>query len=260
MNIITKDTYYRSRESKPSWFARRAPDLYFYPQLIFSVILKSSRLAKRGLYNDEKWVDSSIRTLKALESIGIRVEVENINTFRDLDSPCVFIGNHMSTLETFFLPCIIQPIRKVTYVVKESLISYPVFKHIMISRDPIVVGRTDPRADFKAVLEGGEERLNKKISIIVFPQTTRTPDFDPDQFNSIGIKLAKKAGVPIVPIALKTDAWGNGKMIKDFGKMRPERPVFFSFGNPMTVSGNGREEHLKIIHFIEDKLHSWQTQ
>ena len=76
----------------------------------------------------------------------------------------------------------------------------------------------------------------------------------------VGIKLAKKAGVPIVPIALKTDAWGNGKMIKDFGKMRPERPVFFSFGNPMTVSGNGREEHLKIIHFIEDKLHSWQTQ
>jgi len=37
-----------------------------------------------------------------------------------LPSACVFIGNHMSILETFVLPCLIQPHRDVTFVVKES--------------------------------------------------------------------------------------------------------------------------------------------
>ena len=59
---------------------------------------------------------------------------------------------------------------------------------------------------FKAVLEGGKQRLQKGISIIVFPQTTRTVRFEPENFNSIGVKLAQRAKVPIIPLALRTDA------------------------------------------------------
>ena len=97
----------------------------------------------------------------------------------------------------------------------------PFFGPVMCSRDPIVVGRTNPREDLAAVLEGGLERLKKGISIIVFPQHTRSREFNPQMFNSIGVKLAKKAGVPIVPLALKTDAWGQGKKIKELGPVTP---------------------------------------
>ena len=38
----------------------------------------------------------------------------------------------------------------------------------------------------ECVLEGGAERLAAGTSLIVFPQTTRTADFDPSRFNSIG--------------------------------------------------------------------------
>ena len=195
--------------------------------------------------------------MTALESVGVNFEIENFAAFKDLDSPCVFIGNHMSTLETFVLPCIIQPYRDVTFIVKKELIEYPVFKHVMINRDPVVVGRANPRDDLKAVLEGGHDRLGRNISIVVFPQTTRTVDFDPKHFNTIGIKLAKRAGVPIVPFALRTDAWANGKRIKEFGRIDPAKPVHISFTDPIHVSGSGKEEHEFIVDFISNRLKAW---
>jgi len=122
--------------------------------------------------------------------------------------PVLFIGNHMSTLETMILPCLISPLRNVTFVVKESLVKHPLFGDVMRSRDPIIVGRTDPRKDLEAVMNGGMELLSKGISIVIFPQSTRNVIFKPEEFNSLGVKLAKKAGVQVVPIALKTDFWG----------------------------------------------------
>jgi len=85
----------------------------------------------------------------------------------------------MSILETFVLPCLIQPHRDVTFVVKESLITYPLFGQVMRSRQPVVVGRDNPREDLKTVLEEGQKRLEANISIIIFPQTTRSVEFDP---------------------------------------------------------------------------------
>ena len=222
------------------------------------IVKKASKLSRRGLYTGERWVQSSLAILKALESVGVCFEIENLDGFHSLDSPCVFVGNHMSTLETFVLPCLIRPYRKVTFVVKESLVTYPFFKHIMISRNPIVVGRTNPREDLRAVMEHGQERLKENISIILFPQTTRSSTMDANKFNTLGIKLAKRCKVPVVPIALKTDAWGVGRRMKDFGKINPEKPVHICFGNPLFISGSGKEEHLFVVQFITNKLNQWR--
>ncbi|MBF0557573.1 MAG: 1-acyl-sn-glycerol-3-phosphate acyltransferase [Nitrospirae bacterium] len=232
------------------------PSTGFYRRMA-AIVLRSSSRAKRGRYGDQGWSDSSREIMEALEQVGVIIEVTGGDVLINTGGPCVFIGNHMSTLETFILPCIVEPYKDVTFVVKQSLIDYPVFRHVMRSRHPVVVGRTNPREDLRAVLEGGTERLNAGRSIIIFPQTTRTPVFDAASFNTIGIKLAKKAGVPVVPIALRTDAWGNGKHLKDFGRIDPSRAVYFAFGEPMAVKGNGAEEHRKVIDFITCNLKTW---
>jgi 1-acyl-sn-glycerol-3-phosphate acyltransferase len=166
----------------------------------------------------------------------------------------------MSVLETFVLPCLIQPYRDVTFVVKESLISYPFFGPILRSRDPIVVGRVNPREDLKIVLGEGQKRLRHNVSVIIFPQTTRSPIFDTDKFNTLGVKLAKRANVPVVPFALKTDAWGIGRRLKDFGKINPEKPVRIYFGDPMHITGSGKEEHNTITEFISAKINAWRRK
>jgi 1-acyl-sn-glycerol-3-phosphate acyltransferase len=251
-----RDGSYETSIDKVSLLAKIAPSLVFYSKLL-PIVFKASSNAKRLQYDNAKWSESSLEVLHALEHVGIKIEITGVDYFKNLEGPCVFIGNHMSTLETFVLPTIIQPLKDVTFVVKKSLVEYPIFKHVMRSRDPIIVGRTNPRDDFKAVMEGGVQRLKTGRSIIIFPQTTRTTVFDPKAFNTIGVKLAHKANVPVVPIALKTDAWGNGKYLKDFGKIDPSKKVYFAFGEPMLIQGRGAEEHHKIVEFISSKLQKW---
>jgi 1-acyl-sn-glycerol-3-phosphate acyltransferase len=247
---------YVSPVATPAWFARAFPGGAFYGRLA-SIVWRASRQARRGCYGDAEWIGSSIETLRALEAAGVRIAVEGLGGFAGLDGPAVVVGNHMSTLETFVLPCLLAPHRRVTFVVKRELVEMPVFKHVMISRQPVVVGRAQAREDLKIVLEEGEARLRAGTSVIVFPQTTRAATWTPAEFNSIGVKLAKRAGVPVVPLALRTDAWGIGRWVKDVGWLRPARPVRIAFGPPLAVAGNGRDAQEALVRFISDKMAAW---
>ncbi len=253
--IFEKMTY-SSTAPIPGWFRKTFPDAGFYLPLLV-IVLKAGLKAGKGLYDSEAWARSSEEVVLNLEASGCRIEATGMEYFRTLEEPCIFIGNHMSTLETFVLPSIIQPWKDVTFVVKESLLRYPFFGKVLGSRDPIVVGRTNPREDLAAVMEGGKERLKAGRSIIIFPQSTRTPIFDPAHFNTIGVKLARKTGAPVIPIALKTDAWGNGKTLKDFGPIAPHKTIHFEFGAPVKISGTGKEEHQAISDFIVSRLEVW---
>jgi 1-acyl-sn-glycerol-3-phosphate acyltransferase len=129
----------------------------------------------------------------------------------------------------------------------------------MKSRNPIVVGRADPRKDFETVMTEGFDLLSKGISIVIFPQSTRSEVFIPSEFNSLGVKLARKAGVQVVPVAIKTDFWGNGKLIKEVGKLDHSKEIHIKFGEPFTISGNGKEENQKVINFIIENLKAWES-
>lgn len=247
---------YRTEGDGRSILGRISPGLAFYSG-IFSIIFRASAKAKRGRYDDDEWSASSFAVLRLLEAAGARFDIAGLEHVASVEGPWVVIGNHMSTLETFLLPVILLQFKKITFVVKQSLMDYPVFGRVMRSRDPIAVSRTNPREDLKAVLEGGVARLRKGMSLVIFPQTTRVPEFDPKDFNTIGVKLAKRAEIPAIPLALKTDAWGNGGLVKDFGKIDPSKTIHFAFGAPLRIRERGNEEHEAIIRFITEHLKAW---
>lgn len=224
------------------------------------IVRSASRLARQGGYSDDAWIPSSIDTARLVERVGGQIIVENVAAISGLTGPAVVVGNHMSTLETFLLPCMIRPYRPVTFVVKRELVEMPVFKHVMRSRHPVVVGRENPRDDLRVMLEEGEARLRSGVSVIVFPQRTRAPQWRPGEFNSIAVKLAKRTGVPVVPLAVRTDFWGTGKIVKELGPIRPDRAIHFSFGNPLVVTGNGRDAQTEVVRFITDKMRAWGVE
>ena len=255
--FLTGDTY-SSQHASAGIFSRMMPSLSFYSRLFLGPVRWLCVRASKGLCDDTAWVYASAWVADLIERMGCPIEIEGMNAIEAVDGPCLFVANHMSTLETFMLPAMIRPRRPVTFVVKKSLTTMPLFGPVMCSRDPIVVGRTNPREDLTAVLEGGLERLRKGISIIVFPQHTRSREFNPQMFNSIGVKLAKKAGVPIVPLALKTDAWGQGTKIKELGPVKVGMTVRYNFASPISVTGQGKEEQAAICQHIERLLGQWQ--
>ena len=205
----------------------------------------------------EYWTKSSYDTFVDLEGCGIKFDFTGIDNLKKLDRSVVFIGNHMSNLETFILPSLIAPYKPITFVIKASLIKIPFFGAIMRSTKPICVGRTNPKKDLKYVLKHSIENLNKGISVIIFPQSTRTSGFSSNRFNSLGVKIAAKAGVYAVPLALKTDALEKGKVIKEFGKLNRGKTVYISIGKPVKIKGNGKEQHKMITDYIASQLAGW---
>lgn len=223
----------------------------------FGTMFRCRALALKGLYDDKAWSDSSLEVMTNLETCGARFHISGLDQVRALEGPAVFVANHMSTLETTLLPGLITPIRPCTYVVKEKLMRGYIWGPIMRSRDPIAITRTDPRKDMDTVMTEGLRLLGSGRSIIIFPQGTRTDVFKRSGFNSLGVKLASRAGVPVVPVALKTDYWGNSPVFRGFGPIHRDRPVMLEFGAAIPVSGRGKAEHEACVDFIESRLQSW---
>lgn len=220
-------------------------------------VFRSRSIALRGLYDRRAWAESSNRIFQLIERCGGRFHLRGLENLRSCQPPIVIISNHMSTLETFVFPGIIAPFIEVTFVVKESLERHPLFGPVMRARHPICVKRQNPREDFQTVMAKGKEFLARGSSIIIFPQSTRSAEFTPAAFNSLGVKLAKIAGVQVMPVAVKTDFWENGKYLKDLGAINRSRPIHMVFGQPFPIQGTGKEEHQQIIDFIVNHLREW---
>ena len=228
----------------------------YYRRLI-STLIHASIVGRRGGLDDDRWAKYSHRIVQIVESVGGKVEISGLEALAYQPGPLVYIANHMSLLETLILPGIALAFNRVTFVIKEELRHYPVIKHIFIALKLIAVSRQNPRDDLKVVIRDGSQFISDGGSIIIFPQATRSVEFDVEGFNTLGIKLAARNGVPVVPVAIKTDFQRNGKWIKDMGPIDPQKTIYFKFGEPLAVEGKGRKTHQQVIEFIAQNLLAW---
>lgn len=251
--------YNTPADTKAHWKFRFLPCTTFLllGDLVFGLMLKARRKALNNQLTSEDLSGICTQFAHQCERTGAKIHITGLENIATDKSPCVFVGNHMSTLETFLLPGIVHPFKPVTFVAKESILKQRLFGPIMKSMNPITVNRQDPKADLKKVLDEGIKTLKDGKSLIIFPQTTRTATFDPKLFNTLGEKLAKRAGVPIIPVAVKTDFWSPGKIFKDLGKILPEHDIHISFGKPMDSAINPKQLHQDIIDTIAEKLTRW---
>lgn len=224
----------------------------------FYVFYRSGSACRKGDFPQNRQTGNSYQNILITESCGGKFHLRGLNNIDKVKGPVLFISNHMSLLETAVMHAFMRPRKDFCFVIKEQLFRVPYFGDIMRTLGCIGVGRKKPRDDFRAVIEEGKKTLAGGKSIVIFPQASRSTVFDENHFNTIGVKLAKAAGVPVIPTALKTDFLGNGKLIKDLGPIHRDREIYFEFGEPiMKIEGSGKQEQQQIIDFIESRLLSW---
>ncbi|MBI5595574.1 MAG: 1-acyl-sn-glycerol-3-phosphate acyltransferase [Elusimicrobia bacterium] len=245
----------RPREALDRLFGRF--DAWYYLRL-GGLIVAGNRLAQRGEFSEATWAAHSLSFLRLLEGIGARLDISGLEHPGALGRPAVYVGNHMSALETFLLPGLLLHLGRPTAVIKDSLLTYPFLGAFARATEPISVGRTNPRSDLKAVLDQGRRSLEGGRSVVLFPQATRSAVFDPEAFNSLGVKLARSAGAPVVPLALKTDLQANGGLVKDIGPLDRAKTVRFRFGPALAVEGAGTEANEAVVRFIQACLAEWE--
>ena len=259
-NLFKGDTY-DTPEGRRSFFNKLVlgSRVDFYVRN-FAVFQQSGACAGRGELDAFNQIKYSNMNVDVVEQCGGKIHLRGLDKVRSLNhEPVVVIGNHMSLLETALLHAVIRAHIDFSFVIKQSLLDIPYFGNILRALDAVAVGRSDPREDFKMVMSEGARILNSGRSIIIFPQSTRSVEFNVEQFNSIGVKLARSAGVRVLPMALKTDFVRTGKIFRDLGPVNRKREIWFEFGDAMTVEGNGKAQHNQIVEFIKSRLDYWNS-
>ena len=231
-------------------------DWWFYLASL-RIYSRSYMKSLRGRFDDDNWARSSFAFLRLYEACGARFSISGVRNLVLPEGPMVIVANHMSAAETYLLPCITLGFCRLAIVVKRSLTRYPLFGRVLRACEPIQIERGRPREDLRIVLKEGHAALRNGRSVLLFPQATRDRRFVAGRFNSLGTRLAARAGVPIVPLALKTDFHGLGRVWKDVGRLDRTRSMHVCFGPPLTIDSNEKEIHRNIIDFISKRLQSW---
>ena len=226
----------------------------------FTIIRICARCAIKHLFRKfdyAEWSKTCMASVAFAEKLGGVVTFEGFEQRAAYHGPVVYVSNHMSTLETMVFPTTLIAFGKLSIILKKSLTEIPLVGKAALHVGSIAVTRENAREDLKTVLEEGVKRLAEGHSVLLFPQGTRQAVFDGKRFNSLGSKLAERAGVPVVPLAVKTDFLKTGKWIKDFGEVDPNKPIRFACGPVLPASLGARQTHDQSVAFIESKLRAW---
>ena len=207
----------------------------------------------------ELWAQCCFKTVQKSEKFGIKVTADGWENRNGYKGPVVYLSNHMSTLETIMLPPVLLTYGPFNVFVKASLSRLPALKRAAAHMGLIPLGRKSPREDLMQVFTEGVARIKEGNSVLIFPQGSREKVFSRKLYSSIGAKLAEKAGVPVIPIAVKTDCEptrpdGKG-WLKDFGTVDPTKDIRLRCGPPIT--GTAKEIHQKVFDWIASQLEEW---
>jgi len=115
----------------------------------------------------------------------------------------VVVANHQAYLD---IPLLYRLPLHFKWVSKREVLRIPLFGAVLWMQNNIVIRRGEA-ADAKMFLAEGERWLKKGVSVLVFPEGTRSPSGEMRRFHEGAFLLAKKAGAPILPVA--TDGTGS---------------------------------------------------
>lgn len=142
------------------------------------------------------------------------------------DGPLVFASNHESALDIWVLLALVP--RSIRFIAKQELFRIPVFGWYLSLGGHVPVDRGN-HTRAVASLRRAAEMVRGGVSLIVFPEGTRSRDGRVQPFKKGPFVVAYQAGVPIVPVAIS----GTGRITpKNFIAVTPG-PVRVAVGEPV---------------------------
>jgi|WetSurSiteA1Bulk_404760.scaffolds.fasta_scaffold00810_4 1-acyl-sn-glycerol-3-phosphate acyltransferase len=175
---------------------------------------------------------------------GLTFEVEGMEHVNP-EQPVIFFSNHQSAWETLALRYILPPH---SVVIKRELLYFPIWGWALLTLKSIVINRKNQRASLRSLLEQGSRYLNEGLSVLIFPEGTRTAAGEVMKFNIGGAMLAHKTGYPVIPVVHNAgDFWPRYSFFKYPGVIKVK------IGAPIMTQGRKAVE-------INAEAEQWITQ
>jgi 1-acyl-sn-glycerol-3-phosphate acyltransferase len=175
------------------------------PILVFSWLVKKHDLVYPwALFGARQWLRLS----------AVSVKVRGLELL-DPKQPYVFVSNHRSYLDTAVLFAYLG--RRIGILAKKELLKVPILGVGMGFVNVMAIDRTNRESAIRTT-EAAARRIKSGVSFGVFVEGTRAQPGELLPFKKGAFYMARQAGVPVVPVAIKHS---DVLMGKGTGEARP---------------------------------------
>lgn len=160
----------------------------------------------------------------------VRLRIEGLEKI-DPKGSYVFVANHLSYMDT---PSILAAIPvQFRFMAKKGLFKIPFLGYHLSRAGHISVPRDNPREAVKSMTEAGRIIRERGISILIFPEGSRSANAKLQPFREGAFYIAINAGVQVVPVAIS----GSEKVLPfGSGTVSPDS-ILVRIGDPVPTAG-----------------------
>ena len=149
---------------------------------------------------------------------GVKVSVEGLERIPKSGS-YVFMSNHQGSYDIFALHGHLPFDFK--WLAKKELFSIPFFGWTLAAAGYVSIDREGNRDTVRAMNQAAQ-RIHDGMSVLIFPEGSRSPDGSIQPFKKGGFSLAMKSKVPIVPVSIagSREIMPKGQKVANPGRIR----------------------------------------
>lgn len=186
--------------------------------------------------------DLSQRMVKAADAT---IEVKGRGNL-PTEGPVVYMVTHKGLFDCPVMACLLDD--PIIFIGKEEMAKMPIINKWFDAMGCIYLVRDDMKKSLQAILEGVQELKNGQ-SIVIFPEGTRSRSKEMGEFKAGSFKLATKANVPIIPIAIQN----THKILEEKGGIQ-KATVYVNVGEMIDVAALSNEEKKQLPTTVENTV------
>jgi 1-acyl-sn-glycerol-3-phosphate acyltransferase len=161
------------------------------------------------------------------------------------DARYVFFANHQSALD---IPILFSGLsRQLCFIAKKELFLIPFFGWGMAAVGHVRIDRSNARKARDSLSRGVEHLKRHNLSLMLFPEGTRSVDGTLGKFKQGSFALALNAGVAVVPVVIKK---ANERLPKKSLLVKPGE-VCLEIGDPIEPKGM---EKSKLAEMVKSEI------
>ena len=155
----------------------------------------------------------------------------------------VYMSNHQSN---FDIPVLLAHLPvQFRWLAKAELFKIPIFGRAMRGAGYVKIDRFNQESAFESIKEAGS-RMTNGVSVMIFPEGTRSRDGKIRPFKKGGFIMAVDSGVPIVPVILQ----GTRSIMEKSSLKINTGKVSLSIESPIATSGYTRQNKDDLIKSV----------
>ncbi len=183
-------------------------------------------------------------------ALGLKIDLRGAEKV-PRTGPLVVASNHISHLDFIFAGLAARPAKRyVRFMAKKSVFEHRIGGPLMRGMHHIPVDRDAGTASIREAL--GALRAGEAVGI--FPEATISRSFEPKEFKTGAVRIAKGGKAPIVPVAL----WGTQRLwTYDEHSSLKQRgvPITVIVGEPIDSAGDPEVATEQLRSRITEMVH-----